>query len=110
MSEDIFAKEEASIFVTAVFKDKDGDVITPTSITWTLKDEEGNIINSREDEVVTPPASSVTILLKGDDLPCVGSLERLIIYFNAEYTDDVTSNVPIKNSQLIIVSDSDGVD
>ena len=109
MSEDVFAKEEASVFITAVFKDKNKVVVTPTAITWTLKDEEGNIINSREDEEVTP-ASSVTILLKGDDLPCTGSLERLIIYFNAEYTDDVTSNVPIKNSQLIIVSDSDGVD
>jgi hypothetical protein len=109
MSDDIFAKEEASVFVTAVFKDSAKVLVVPTSIEWTLKDEEGTVINSREDISVTP-ASSVTILLKGDDLPCDGALERLFIYFNVEYTDDVTPNVPIKEKSLIIVSDSDGID
>ena len=55
------------------FMDTDGSPVVPTAISWTLTTEPrahrigSEIINSRENVSVTP-ASSITIVLSGDDL------------------------------------------
>lgn len=54
--------------------------ITPEvgSVTWCLTDKNGNIINSREDVPITS-ASSMTIVLSGDDLTISGSADKFEI-------------------------------
>ena len=51
--------------------------ITPEvgSVTWCLTDKNGDIINSREDVPITS-ASSMTIVLSGDDLAVSGSADK----------------------------------
>ena len=63
-----FAVEESTYVITVSFKDEDDNLITPDSATWTLSDTSGNIINNREDIVISALASSVDITLSGDDL------------------------------------------
>jgi hypothetical protein len=84
---DIKATEESTYIVTAAFTDADDSAVTPTSVTWTLTDTRGNIINTREDVVVTP-ASTITIVLTGDDLGMdeIGDEAKRIITVNAVYT------------------------
>lgn len=66
------ALEQSSYVVSASFYDENGDAVTPDSVTWTLTDLEGAVINSREDVSITP-ASSVSIVLQGDDLQITGT-------------------------------------
>ena len=65
------AVEKSTIVITASFHDEAGSPMIPSSISWKLTDRGGNVINSRNDVVVSP-AASIDIVLSGDDL----SLER----------------------------------
>lgn len=51
--------------------------ITPEagSVTWCLTDKNGNVINNREDVPITS-ASSMTIVLSGDDLAISGNADK----------------------------------
>lgn len=53
--------------------------ITPEadSVTWCLTDKNGNVINSREDVPITS-ASSMTIVLSGDDLAINGNADKFV--------------------------------
>jgi hypothetical protein len=53
---------------TVTFTDEDDAAVTPDSITWTLTDEDGAVINSRSAVAVSSPAASNDITLSGDDL------------------------------------------
>jgi hypothetical protein len=62
------ANEEGTLVVTCEFEDETGSSVTPSSITWSLLNSDGDIINSRQDVAVATPAASVDIVLHGDDL------------------------------------------
>ena len=47
------------------------------SVTWCLTDKNGTIINSREDVPITS-ASSMTIVLSGDDLAISGNADKYV--------------------------------
>ena len=53
--------------------------VTPEagSVTWCLTDKNDNIINSREDVPITS-ASSMTIVLSGDDLAISGNADKFV--------------------------------
>ncbi|KKN06567.1 hypothetical protein LCGC14_1075830 [marine sediment metagenome] len=53
--------------------------VTPEvgSVTWCLTDKNGTIINSREDVPITS-ASSMTIVLSGDDLAISGNADKYV--------------------------------
>lgn len=62
------AFEGGSLFVTFDFEDENGDAIAPDTAAWTLLDMSGNVINSRQDVMITTPTASETVVLSGDDL------------------------------------------
>jgi hypothetical protein len=82
--------------VTKSFTDVAGDAVTPTAITYDLSDEYGNIINSKEDVVVTPLATSATIILSGADFNPEESRTRIItvtaIYDSVTYGNGLISS------------------
>jgi predicted NAD/FAD-dependent oxidoreductase len=80
----ITIKARATIVVTIDFTDEEGVAVVPNEITWTLSDGEGNIINNREEVEVASPASSIAILLTGDDTPA-GTDSKRIIKVRATY-------------------------
>lgn len=92
------AKEKSTFVVNASFEDEDGDAITPTSITWTLTDRKGRIINSRESVSVAVPAASNDIVLTGNDLALQQNDDRIrvftveAVYDSAAYGNDLTLN------------------
>ena len=63
-----YAIKEGTAKISASFTDETGAAATPGSITWTLTDADGTIINSRKDESIAVPASSIDVGLAGDDL------------------------------------------
>ena len=61
------ALEDSTYVVTAAFTDEDGIAVVPNTVTWSLKDKSGTVINERT-AVDETPASSLDIVLSGDDL------------------------------------------
>ena len=97
----IKADEESTYIVTAAFTDADGETVTPTTVVWDLTDTKGNIINEREDVVVTP-ASSVNIVLTGDDLAIdeAGDEVSRIITVKAVYNSDYGTGLYLKKAAI----------
>ena len=63
--ENLYEQHALRVWVTLF--DTRGTQVTPTSMTYTLKDSRGEVINGREDESVTPETET-SILISGDDL------------------------------------------
>jgi len=81
------AIEESTFIVIVTFTDEDGVATVPKTLTWTLTDVNGTVINDKEDEVVSVPAAVSNIVLSGDDLAISGvrSVSRI---FTVEGTYD----------------------
>lgn len=95
------AKEKSTYIVTCAFKDENGDDAVPSSIKWSLTDNDGTVINSRDQVTVAVPAASIDIVLYGDDLAILSSetidyVNRKVI-IEAVYDSDAGSNLPFKD-------------
>lgn len=93
VSLELQAAEEGTYVVTAAFTDEDGDAATPTSITWSLFDDRGEVINSRSNVAVATPASSVNIVLTGDDLSIGSNGAYRQIVLSWVYDSDLGSDL-----------------
>ncbi len=93
------AIEESTYIVTVAFTDEDDDAVIPNApLVWTLTDMAGNVINSREDVSITP-ASSIDIVLSGDDLEVFddGGLDNRLVTVQGTYNSDAGNNLPLKD-------------
>ena len=71
----ITVNERSTIAFTVSFFDENDDPVTPTSATWTLTDQDGTVINSRSDVVISSLAESVTIVLKNADTALISDAD-----------------------------------
>jgi hypothetical protein len=62
------AEEEGTYIVDVSFLDEDDLPVTPVSINWTLTTLDGVIVNDRNKVDVAAPASTVALVLSGNDL------------------------------------------
>ena len=99
-----YAVEKSTYIVTLTFKDEDNDPVTPASGTWTLTDEDGDVINSREDVAISGLSTSNDVVLSGDDLAVspgfAGVSEKRIFTFEGTYDSDLGAGLPLKD-QLV---------
>lgn len=100
------AIEQSTFVITCSFTDEDGDAVAPDTLSWSLTDEDGTIINSREDVAVTSPSASEDIVLSGDDLALVSGHEEDERYLVLEgtYTSDAGTGLPIRDQVKFYVS------
>lgn len=90
------AVEQSTAVVTVTFSDSDGSLVVPMSATWTLYDQENVIVNSRDHVSIPVLATSVNIVLTGDDLllPEPSSNKRRLlleaIYNSSNYGNDLS--------------------
>ena len=95
-----FALEEGTYGVQCQFKDENDNAVTPQTMTWTLSDLDGTIVNSREDEVVANPGSIQTITLSGDDLSLLSTSDcgwrRLLVQIT--FNSNLGSGLPLNDS------------
>lgn len=102
--------EGSACGIVASFTDEEGAALVPLTLTWTLSDTEGNVINSRADVVVTP-ASSVTITLSGNDLEMtetekVATEEDFVLRVltvEGTFNSDLGSGLPIRDQVTFAV-------
>ena len=84
-------QEDNTVIVTAAFTDEDGNAVTPNAgLTWTLTEPNGTVINSRLDVGLTE-ATSVDIILFGDDLDSTGATDDGVRHILIEGTYDSAS-------------------
>ena len=89
-----YAKEKGTYVVSAAFTDEDGSAETPKTLTWTLTDENGTVVNSRLDVAVSSPTSSEDIGLSGDDLSLdVGVGIYRVVLLEWTYDSDLGSDL-----------------
>ena len=106
---DTKAVRGSSYIINIVPKDEDGTAITPDSISYTLTDSVGTVINSLSDVSLTP-ADDIDLLLSGDDLEFEtgeeGAYEVVrIITVTYQYDSAIQSNVPGIDSATFYVVD-----
>ena len=93
----ISAIEEGLIAITAAFLDEDGAAVVPNELTWSLADQDGAVVNGREDEAITP-AAEVVIVLQGDDLALPeGRSDSRTLIVEGTYDSDLGSDLPIRD-------------
>jgi hypothetical protein len=88
--------EQSSCGIVVSFFDTTQSPVIPSSVKWTLTDLEGNVVNERSEESITPGAV-VTIVLSGADLAItsalVGRKRQLLV--EAVYTGTLGTNLPL---------------
>lgn len=87
--------ERSTVALVASFRDEADQLITPTAITWSLTDGDGNVVNERQAAEVAP-AEQVTIVLSGDDLAMsAGDDGRRQVVIRATYDGTLGDDLPI---------------
>ncbi len=84
------ATEESTYVLNIAFEDEDDVPIIPNSATWTLTDDLGNIVNSRDAEVIPSLAASKDVVLTALDLELATTLHGNHRVFLVEYIYDST--------------------
>lgn len=92
------AVEQSTYVITVAFKDEEGDAVVPDSpVLWTLVTKAGEVVNNREQQEIAA-ASSVNIVLQGDDLNILfgADEEDRSLVVETTYSSSLGSNLPIK--------------
>ena len=89
------AVEGSTYIISATFTDDSGSAVTPGSIAYTLTTENGYIVNSLENEAVTP-GTSVDIVLSGDDLQILNGESKTVVTINGEKFNQVNRHCTIE--------------
>jgi len=75
---------------------------TPTALTWSLTDDDGNVINSRTGVAIVTPGTSNAVVISGDDLKDDG--EGRIFTLNGVYNSSTYgNNLPIKAQARFVI-------
>jgi len=97
--------EGGTYILQLAFTDETGAAATPTSATVTLTDEQGAIVNSRDDVAISPLAANTYVVLNGNDLLLTGGQQAVrtgtikAAYNSATYG----SNLPLRATHHFIV-------
>lgn len=99
------AIDQSTYFVEAAFQDEEGVPVVPSTLSWSLYDGDGDIVNSKLDEAITP-AASVTICLSGNDLIHAGDLPKdfRCVLFKGTYTSTFGEKPIRKSAEFYIAS------
>lgn len=97
------AVDRSTFVVSASFLDEAGTATVPTTLTWTLTTDENVVINSRSAVSITP-ASSVNIVLSGNDLRYADGARR-VLTIEGTYTSSLGSGLPIRDQVTFQIDD-----
>lgn len=87
--------ERSTVALVTSFRDEDDELVTPTAISWSLTDGDGNVVNARA-AVDVAPAETVTVVLSGDDLALTqGDDGRRQVVVRATYDGALGDDLPI---------------
>ncbi len=91
------ANELSTYIITVEFTDEDDQAIVPTSMTWTLTDRLGTVINNRQDVSIFDLSAAVDVVLSGNDLRVVSTGETRILTVKAIYDSGSGTSLPLND-------------
>ena len=101
------ANEESTYIITCNFVDEDDTAVIPDTLSWTLTDLDGTVINSRSNVSVAVPTASYDIVLYGDDLAMqTGETSQTAgrkLTISATYTSDAGTGLPLKDEVIFFI-------
>jgi len=92
----VHAVEKSTYIITAAFKNESGVAVIPKSITWTLTNARGVVVNALEDVIVASPAATINIVLTDDDLMISTYGGKRIITICAVYDSAYGTDLTLK--------------
>lgn len=102
------AIEKSTYVISVSFTDEDDQAVIPDTIVWSLTNDSGDVINSRDQVSVTTTAATVEITLSGNDLAMqtaeVGfpTVRRRII-IEATYDSSLGNDLPLKSEAIFLI-------
>jgi hypothetical protein len=99
------ATEESTYVIEVSFKDEDSAAVVPNSVSWSLTDDNGTVVNGRDSVAVASPASTITIVLSGDDLVIETFGVNRTLLIEAEYDSTLGSGLPLKDEAKFPIYD-----
>jgi hypothetical protein len=104
MTDLVNANEESTYIINVAFEDEDDNAVTPDSVTWTLTDGSGNVINNRL-HVSETPATSIDIVLSGDDLAIGTNGRSRTVTIEAVYDSAAGNDLPLNDEVTFNITD-----
>ena len=105
------ADELDTYVVGASFFDESAtpQAVTPTTLTWSLYDLSGNVINSRLNVAITP-ATSVNVVLSGNDLALTDTTSEFArtrsVIFRGLYDSSLGNGLALHKDVRFIIDES----
>lgn len=92
------AVEQSTIVVQVTFRDESGAEVAPIAAAWTLTNEYGVIVNSREDVALNLPAATASVVLTGDDLAMLGEMDtgKRLLLVEATYNSSLGAGLHLR--------------
>ena len=101
------AFEKSTYIIKLTIEDEIGNLIIPTSLSWTLSNNFGVIINNRQDIPILSPVSIEHVVLSGDDLQITKELGRKRVITVKGTCDFVFgNNLPINGQAFFNITSS----
>lgn len=91
---------QTSVVVLFSVRDTANAVVTPLTAKWSLYDEDGLIVNGRENVAITP-ATEMSIVLSGDDLPYELSNNQLTVLIETTYSSSYGTLTAAKKVEIV---------
>lgn len=94
---DKLAKELGTYPIELSFFDDQNNPVTPDTMTWTLTDLDGNVVNSRLNIPIGTLSTVVTVILSGDDLQIIDGdeYEDRVLTAIGTYTSSLGGPLPL---------------
>ena len=87
-----FALEESTAIFSAALFDETGSAVVGSAFAWTLSDDNGNVINGRQNVPIAGSGSAVVVILTGLDT------KRQTLQPNSQQVDDLVRCLKITGS------------
>ncbi|MBU2487950.1 MAG: hypothetical protein KKA60_01020 [Proteobacteria bacterium] len=100
------ARERSSYVVRASFTDEEGSPVAPETLSWTLTDASGAVVNGRDSVSVAGPSSTENIVLSGDDLALAQGRDkeaRILTLTGTFHSDLAGQSLPFAESARFLV-------
>jgi hypothetical protein len=103
------ALEKSTFIISVSFYDEDGDAVIPNTVSWSLRTIDGHVINGRKD-VSETPATTVNIVLTGDDLQIVANkTNERVVTVESVYDSDLGNDLNLNEEIYFIIKDLVGI-